>query len=252
MRMTAIPLPSGRKSAAVAVTFELTVPVKELERADGRLVDSLKYSVLAADMKSSKIKQRFMRTAKIALKPTTAADKDKPERIPYQLTTGMQLDPGLYQIRVSAISDTLGKGGSVYLTLEVPDFTKPSLAISGLALGYADGRRVATGMSRAAAGVAPRFPIDLSLGREFTAKDRMQVYFEVARKAPAGVTTRVEALNTSGRVVAQTERTVAATEPGTTVVLPLTGFEPGAYTLRVTALDTSAPASRQIAFIVRQ
>lgn len=247
MRMTAIPLPSGRKAAAVAVAFELTVPVKELERSDGRLVDTLKYSVLAADMKASKIRQRFTRTANITLKPTAQALRDKPDRIPYQLMTGMQLDPGLYQIRVSAISDTLGKGGSVYLTLDVPDFTKPPVAISGIALGYADGARVASGLSKLMVKAAPQFPIQLSLDREFTAQNRMSVYFEVKRENLAQVAAKIQAIDAKGAVLAEIDQPIPQKQAGVVVQLPLTTFGPGAYALRVTAGE----ASRQIAFSVR-
>ena len=53
--------------------------------------------------------------------------------------------PGQYQLRVSATSKKLGKGGSVYADLAVPDFTKAPLVLSPIVLGYADGSHVPVG-----------------------------------------------------------------------------------------------------------
>ena len=44
---------------------------------------------------------------------------------------------------VSATSAKLGKGGSVYLGVDVPDFRSAPVVLGGLSIGYAEGARVA-------------------------------------------------------------------------------------------------------------
>ena len=44
-----------------------------------------------------------------------------------------------------ATSDTLVKGGSVYLSIDVPDLTAAPIAMSGLLLGYSDTPHVLSG-----------------------------------------------------------------------------------------------------------
>ena len=57
----------------------------------------------------------------------------------------VQRDPGNYQLRASALSKKLDRGGSVFLDITVPDFSKTPLALTPIALGYADGARVPVG-----------------------------------------------------------------------------------------------------------
>ena len=51
------------------------------------------------------------------------------------------LAPGSYQLRVSARNTQTGRGGSVYITLDVPDFRALPLAIANVTIGTAESRR---------------------------------------------------------------------------------------------------------------
>jgi VWFA-related protein len=250
IRLFAAPLPTGRKDAAVAVTLEIAAPRAKLLEPDGRLVDSLTYSVLAADLKSTKIAKRFSREAQLALKPVRT-DGDSPEQVRFQISTTLELEPGPYQLRVAAISRKLEAGGSVHLTLDVPDFQKTPLAVGGLVLGYADGPRVASAASQASPGARAALPFGPSVDREFRAGDRVRLYVPIWRRETGAATVKIQAVDRSGQAVGEMERTVAADAAGTDVVLPLRGFDPGPYTLRVVADDGRAQAVREIGFTVR-
>ena len=221
LRLTALPLVGKGKTAQVSVALEITAPTGAMKDADSKLRDDVSYSVLVVDDKKAKVTQRTGSGAKLAL---TAKDGGgaMPDSVTYQIPLTLDLDPGNYQLRASALSKKLDRGGSVFLDITVPDFSKTPLALTPIALGYADGARVPVGRtndnaasrgggagsastmmtssSRAlggrgggvdptpapqamtAAATTQRPPFEPTLSREFTPADALRAYFEVARK----------------------------------------------------------------------
>jgi VWFA-related protein len=147
LRLHAIPMPgsdsaSPGKDAKVTVTLELTVPTQSMKTADtDRLLDDIRYGLYAVDLKGAKIRERTGKGAKVALRPRPGLAV-VPDKVTYQIVSEMQLAPGQYQMRASATSDKLSAGGSVYLSFEVPDFSKVDLRLTDLVLAYADGPHV--------------------------------------------------------------------------------------------------------------
>jgi hypothetical protein len=88
------------------------------------------------------------------------------------------LPPGSYQLRASVTSTRLEKGGSVYLAIDVPDFTTVPLAVSGLIVGPYGSPRVPV------AETPVQLPFVPSVDREFFSTDTLRVYFEIASKRP--------------------------------------------------------------------
>ncbi len=147
LRLYATVFPGERKLATITAAIEITAPTKALLGPDARLHDQVSYGVLVVDEKKTKVTSRTNLAARIALKPRVAVpspedDPNMPSLVAYQIPLTLELAPGKYQLRASATSTRLGKGGSVYLTIEVPDFAKEPLAIAGVTLGYVDGERV--------------------------------------------------------------------------------------------------------------
>lgn len=144
LRVTAVPLTGKGKNASVAVAIEVTAPTGLMKDADSKLRDDVSYAVLVVDDKKSKVAQRTGRAATFTMsaKNLTAT---MPDSVTYQIPLTLTLPPGQYQLRVSATSKKLGKGGSVYADLTVPDFTKAPLVLSPIVLGYADGSHVPVG-----------------------------------------------------------------------------------------------------------
>ena len=133
LRLYATVFPGERKLATVAAAIEITAPTKELLGPDAKLHDQVSYGVLVVDEKKTKVTSRTNLAARIALKPRVAApspedDPNMPSLVSYQIPLTLELAPGKYQLRASATSTKLGKGGSVYLTIEVPDFAKEALS----------------------------------------------------------------------------------------------------------------------------
>jgi VWFA-related protein len=247
LRITATAFPGNARLARVATTIEISVPRHDLEDADGRVSDELKYSLLVADMKSGKVVKQLSNTATVSSKG--GGDVAPSSFVSYQMPMTPDLPPGRYQLRASAISAKLSRSGSVYLDLEVPDFTKDPVMLSGLSVGYADGPHVTQAKP---AGAIPIIPFDPSLDREFRTSDRVRVFLEVVRKGSAAGKLTIEFVDYTDRVLLTlTPGLASGNVVPVDVALPLSGFTPGAYRLRATATTGGTTATQEIGLIVR-
>jgi VWFA-related protein len=246
LRLIAIPMPGTDKTARVALALEVSVPVAGLREVDARLRDELKYEVLAVNEKRSKVTSLTGRSGRLTLSPGTGAGA-APDRVLYQIGETVDLPPGRYQLRVSAISAKLGTGGSVYLDVDVPDFAASPLPLSGLAIGYASGPRIP--VAPAQPGRPQSLPFAPTLDREFTASDTLRLHFKAASRTP-GVP-----LRTLIEVLDDTNYAVASYSPsGGGIVeleIPLKTLRAGAYILRATVADDKHGASRAVGFVIR-
>jgi VWFA-related protein len=230
LRLHAIPMPgsdaaSPGKDAKVVVALELTVPTQSMKEADtDKLLDDIRYGLYAIDLKGAKVRERTGSGAKVALRPRPGLAV-VPDKVTYEIVSELPLPPGDYQLRASATSNKLAAGGSVYLSFEVPDFSKTDLMLTDLVIAYADGPHVpiardlpkkpaapspaqtrvttppfdptTTGLLRplpAAAAVlppaqlrepVPTLPFDPTLDRVFTPRDTLRLYFRAVQRASA-------------------------------------------------------------------
>jgi VWFA-related protein len=174
----------------------------------------------------------------LALKPDTFA---RAREHGLRVVTQTELPPGRYQFRV-AIGEAGGRAGSVLYDLEVPDFYRGALTMSGVSVTAASSVLAPT--------VLPKNPLaDFLPGppvtrREFERKDELALFaefYENARGAPThrfDITTTVRA--EGGRTVFQNTDERSSTELqgrqggyGHSVRLPLRDLDPGLYVIRV-------------------
>ena len=250
MRVFATALPAATRAARVPVTFELSYSRSGLEEANGRFTDSIEYAVIAVDLKSGRVARVERDVAAMTLTPQPGLEGDT---IAYGISTALALLPGTYQIRATGVSKKLGKGGSVYLTIDVPDFSKPALAISGLILGEG---RTAVASSRAlkALGTTGELPFQASLDREFARGGACRVYFELVRPDPTSSTAvNITLVDADDRPVRAIPLILSAADPGRVDrSLLLEGVAQGAYRVRVTALQASQPTvTREVGILVK-
>lgn len=245
LKLFALPLPGTGKPARVVAALSVTMHASDLGPAAGHVTDELRYALLVMDQKNNKGVQTISSSAQVSLDVTGGGPSAFTYQIPFQFT----LPPGRHQFRGSALSRAAGKGGSVYLEVEVPDFTAGKLSMSGLALGYADGARVPIAqVSRAAASVLPLSP---SLDRVFQAADAVRMFCEVSRPRGAAVAVTIQIVDASDRVIRAMPRQIAPGQPGVIVwTLPLRGLPAGAYRLRVSASSDRTQATREVGFLV--
>jgi hypothetical protein len=277
MRLTAQPLVGIDKKSSVVVALEITAPVGLMKEADAKLRDDVTYQVMVIDEKKAKVTQREGRAAKFSM---VARDPSKPEpdAVTYQIPLTIDLNPGRYQLRASAMSKKLDKGGSVYLDITVPDFSKTPLALSAIALGFGDGARVAVGrtmtrtvqrVGRAGMAVPVDVPIppaqeraqnnrnllpfEPTLDRVFEHTDALRAYFEVARAdAKSTVALTITILDAENKPLLAFDKSVGPNAPGKVDLrIPLDTFGPGAFVLRVAATDSRHVAKAETGFIVK-
>jgi hypothetical protein len=128
MQMAAAPFAvPGSKKAAVAIVVALRQPAPA---GAERVVENVDLQVSAYDPKGDrKDSQRL--AVRVALRPSGQTT------VAYELLTRLDLAPGRYQLRAAAESALQGKAGSIFYDLEVPDFARGSLSLSGVALAVA-------------------------------------------------------------------------------------------------------------------
>ena len=285
LRLTAMPLPGaflgrdGRlgKEVSVVVALEVTAPVPLMKDADKKLRDDISYSVMVVDGNKAKVTQRTGRSASFSM---SAKDPSQPEpdQVTYQIPLTIDLVPGRYQLRASAMSKKLNTGGSVYLDITVPEYSKMPLALSRIAIGFADGSRVPVGRTTTRTGPGygiPRglpnpevvvppaqaqaqnnknpLPFEPTLSREFERSDALRTYFEVSRKdASSTVALEIRVFDSGSVEQLRFDRIVSPRDPGgINLRIPLEKLQPGAYVLRVTAADSQNRATTETGFIVR-
>ncbi len=253
MRLHAIPMPYSNKEARVAVAMEISVPRKTMQASDQQLLDQILFGVFAIDLKGAKVRERFGWGAQIALRARPGV-KDLPDRVTYEIISSLQLPFGQYQLRASARSDKLDAGGSVYLTLDIPDYSKEPLALTDLLLAYADGPHVPIAHSqvRSIVPAANLLPFDPTLDRVFSPRDTLRLYTRVLQQKPVAATATIAALGPDGRVMLTLTRAIAAHDDAPIdLKLPLQQLAPGAYRLQVSVADGAHHAQREIAIAIK-
>ena len=251
LRLTAIPVAGGAAGQTrLALALEVTAPVAALRDPDGRLRDTLAYEVLVVDEKKARVRSLGGLEGKLQLSPA-GRPEDMPASVTYQVETSLDIAPGRFELRVSAMSTRLAKGGSVYLDVDVPDLRASPLALGGLAVGYADGPHVPVAPPSARREPPAHLPFAPTLDRVFAASDQVRVYVEGFSRAP-GAKASLDVIDGTGRTVLTV---VPAVVPGDPLrvndVVPLRNLPPGAYTLRATLTDGSRSVSRELGFTVK-
>lgn len=275
MRLHALPVPTSGNRSRVAISLELTLPTKTMAgESSERLLDDIRYGVFAVDLKGQKIRESTGSGARIALRPRQGLAA-LPDQVTYQLALELELPAGRYQLRAAAISDKLGAGGSVFLPVDVPDFSKQDLAMTDLLVAYADGPHVPVARDFRSAlpvgalttrGAAPAsrevstalpvverprpLPFDPTLDRVFQASDVLRLFFKTVAKSRNPLTATISALDPYGATVVTFDRPVAG--DGTLDLrLPLAQLTPGGYRLQVVVRDGERTVTKEIGFAVR-
>jgi VWFA-related protein len=155
------------------------------------------------------------------------------EVLRHEVIQRLSLAPGRYQVRYNAQSTVLGRNGTVYADVEVPDFRRLALGLSGVVL------------ARAADVPAGLTPLERpTSARDFASNETLAAWLRVYQggaAAPVPVTLVAEVWDAEDRLDWTTTKTIEPTEFDSgraadfTIDVPLTGLEPGPHLLNVTA-----------------
>lgn len=281
MRLHALPVPGTGNRSKVAIALELTLPRTALASEDSdRLLDDIRYGVYAIDLKGAKVREHMGSGARVALRPRPGLTVP-PDRVTYQIALELELPAGRYQLRASVLSEKLNAGGSVYLSLDVPDFSKADLELTELLLAFADGPRVPVASDRrdtivvttqvavpagtlpiGARGVRPSavnnlpppplsaLPFEPALDRTFAPADILRLYFKAVQRQRRPLLATISALTADGTTAVTFDRDLPS--DGTLDIrLPLAQLTPGAYMLRVVVSDGARTARKELGFAIK-
>lgn len=247
LRLLAVARPSKGKTISLVVALQvgtLSVP------AEGSLRESLDITVLAASLQNSKVVGEFLRPRQLQFAPWPGGRSQEP--LDYQVVTTVELPPGKYQLRVSAKSAALDKGGSVYGAIDVPNYSKTPLSVGGLVLGYSDPKHHPVSTTLMDPGALPFEPV---LDRVFARTDILRLFCQIWRRdgGATSTTTWAELLDAGRHVVARFEGQPKGSGQlaNLDVDLVLASLARGAYQLRVTATDGANTDSRSIGLAIK-
>ncbi len=254
----AAPFTGVRPKASVALVVEIGGAALPFVEKDGLYNEDLDIHILAMDA-AGKVQAGARDTAPLRLR---AASHDSVVAHGLRVTRRLDLVPGRYQIHVAVREANGGAIGTIRQDLDVPDFSKGALQISGIALTSASVSRTVT--ANPDPGFKDVLPAPATATREFPRGDTLALFAEVYDNhatARHNVAIKTSVLAGDGQVVftAGDSRSTDDLQGktggfGYTASIPLAGMPPGRYLLRVEAqaqVSNSASVSRELEFRVR-
>ncbi|HVQ15757.1 MAG TPA: VWA domain-containing protein [Vicinamibacterales bacterium] len=258
MKVFAAPFKGTAPNAAVALALEIDVSTLDFVEGNGTFNEQIEVAYTAVN-NQGKVFPGERQTATLTLKPDTY---ERAKARGFRVLSQASLPPGRYQVRVAA-GNKAGKAGSVVYDLEVPDFTKEPLMMSGVAMTSAAAAQAPT--------IKPKDPLaDFLPGpptamREFEKGDLLVLFAEFYENgrvsAPHMLDFKAELRAEGGRVVQQASEERSSTELqgksggyGFQPRLPLDSVEPGLYVIHVegrSRTNQDAVVSRDIQIRVR-
>jgi len=224
---------AGRRDAAVAIIVGIRTPAPA---GPGPAVDNIDVQVSAYDT-SGKRGGAARVTGRVVRQP------GYPGATGYEALLRLDLKPGRYQLRVAAESSLLRKSGSVYTDVDVPDFTKDGVTMSGLVMSMTPGAP-----SAPKDGLRDLLPVSPTSERLFTRDDKVTAMLRLCQggktpRVPVTLVLRiVDARNTTvfeDTATLGPERFLAGRLADYRVDLPIAVLRPGRHLLTVEA----APAA---------
>jgi hypothetical protein len=253
----AAPFKGVAPNASIALTIDVDGSKLQFAQENGLFVDDIEMSFVVLDQ-SGKGRGGGHDTYGLRLRPQT---HEVVAAHGVSLARRVELRPGRYQLRVGVREVRGGALGSVLYDLEVPDFSKTPLAMSGVVISSEQGAPAPKPDAELKA-VLPSAP---TAAREFARSDTLGVFADVydnRNDVAHRVTIRTSVLSDEGKVVFTTadERQSAELQGakkggyGYTARVPLAGIAAGRYVLRVEAessLGDHPTAKRELEFRVR-
>jgi VWFA-related protein len=239
LRLMAMPLGAsdasakGKPQTRVLALVEATVP--------RGTATELRYGLVAVNLASGQIVSNI---ANAVTFPATPAGTGTRQDLEVELPIEVLLPPGRYQLRASALESGLEKGGSVYLTLQVPDLTAGALVVGNPLLGT-----TARAAAMASGPGVVKLPFTPTLDRVFDETDVLRVFCPLVARPGRPPTATLDVLGKDDTVALSATPVVGAA--AVTADISLTTLDPGPYTLRLRVTDGAETTTRVVPLVIR-
>ncbi len=258
MSIFAAPFSGGGSKSSVALTVEFAPGSLKFVEDNGKFNEDLGLHVLAIDA-SGKMQDGGPTNAPLRL---SQGNHDAVVANGFRITRRLALPPGRYQIRVAAKESNGGSVGTVTQLLDVPDFSKAPVQLSGIAITSRAAARVPTANPDAQLkDVLPAAPTAI---RDFPRDDTLAIFAEVYDNQPSpphrvSISSAILAEDGREMISAVDERSSEELQGkkggyGYTHEFPLGQLPAGRYVLRVSAralVSNGGTATREVEFRVR-
>jgi VWFA-related protein len=186
------PIASATSGVAVVLGVEQPVPAE-------RSTETLELQVSAFTPDGKPVTSR-RHTASVTMRA------GEPGTVPYELLSGLELKPGRYQLRIGVSNARLEKSGSVYVDVDVPDFSRAAVSLSGVLL-----EQTPALPSAPAEGLGALAPVAPTVRRSFARDAKVTAFVRVHRGGTAPITPTtwtVRVVDAHDKVVSETSETL--------------------------------------------
>jgi len=262
LAMQAAPFKGSGKEAAVALAIDIDGGALQFApQRDNTYADTLELSFYTVNSEGKMEGFGARSELNLNLRPETY---ERVKAAGLRVNPRLTLPPGRYQIRVGTRETGAGRAGSVFYNLEVPDFSKEPLMLSGLLLSAPSANQTVSAQpDPVAARLLPGTPTSR---RDFVQTDSLSVATEVydnsSPRQPRQIDISVRLLSeTGGEAFASRDTLTNAGDAKKwdtyvyTRAIPLNDVSPGRYLVRVEAQirgeKDAKPAVRETLISIR-
>lgn len=245
MRVTLAPFAAPGSRDVVAITLGVQQPTVSEER----VVETVELISTAFNMNHRQVGS-YKQTVKMTLRPAAHGEDAK-----YEVLSRLELPPGRYNMRFAVNSVFRGKSGSVFEEVEIPNFDKEPLSMSGVVISVSPALPSAPREF-----LSPMLAVQPTTQRVFMRGHKPTAFlrlYQGGKKPRQPVTLVTTIVDQQDRVLHSTKDTLGADRfaggagVDQYVEVPVDRLAPGAYLLRFEATTTGKPITREVRFVVR-
>jgi VWFA-related protein len=252
LQVSVAPFADGRGKGALAIALGVTEPARPAERhaaATAGAKPAADVDVLATVL-DSEGRSSGSRRLTLRLGLNRASGRD----LRYEILPRLPVSPGRYEVRL-AVRTADARTGSVYAFVDVPDFTRAPLSLSGLVVAANP-----SGSAAPSDAYADLLPLVPTARRVFRSTDRVTVFargYQGGRQAliPATATARI--VDAANREVLSNDTPIGAQSFGALrsadyrLAVPVDRLGPGYYLLTVSISADSGAVQRSLSFQIQ-
>jgi len=247
LRITVAPLAAAEeRKVALVIAASVTPPATDGEEG---VIESIDVLVGAYDPRGESAGERRLEVPVSVLPELDAAT-------PIEIPVRLDVEPGRYQLRLAVQLSPSGLTGSVFTDVDVPDFRKDAVSLSGVVLGDpAD-----PGAEPNDAELGALVPVRPTVRRTFARDERVTAFVRVYQggtRSPVPVALAVRIVDATDTAVLGATETLAPDRFDASraaehrVALPLSRLPAGPYLLTLEASLGSRSVRRDVRFTVQ-